>query len=152
MKIILATDGSPGSHAAVAEIARRPWPPDSIVRVISVVDVRLPGAPLDSLLPDSHYLELVGRVDRAARDAVDTAVETLVQSNAHRREPLWIESAMLSGYAAAEILREAKDWRADLIVIGSHGYGGWQRFWLGSVSQAVLGRADCSVEVVRTAA
>ena len=38
---------------------------------------------------------------------------------------------------------------ADLIVVGSHGYGVWDRFLLGSVSQAVALHAKCSVEIVR---
>ena len=35
------------------------------------------------------------------------------------------------------------------VVVGSHGYGAWQRFLLGSVSQSVVSHAKCSVEVVR---
>ena len=50
------------------------------------------------------------------------------------------------------ILDEAENWGADLIVMGSHGYGAWKRFLLGSVSQAVVSHAKCSVEVVRCAA
>jgi nucleotide-binding universal stress UspA family protein len=50
------------------------------------------------------------------------------------------------------ILDEAESWRADLIVEGSHGYSAWKRFLLGSVSQAVVIHANCSVEVVRCAA
>jgi nucleotide-binding universal stress UspA family protein len=38
---------------------------------------------------------------------------------------------------------------ADLIVVGSHGYRGFKRFLLGSVSQAVASHAKCSVEIVR---
>jgi nucleotide-binding universal stress UspA family protein len=47
------------------------------------------------------------------------------------------------------ILDEAERWDADLIVLGSHGYNGWQRFLLGSVSHAVATHAHCSVEIVR---
>jgi nucleotide-binding universal stress UspA family protein len=47
------------------------------------------------------------------------------------------------------ILDEAEKWDADLIVLGSHGYSGWQRFLLGSVSHAVATHALCSVEIVR---
>lgn len=38
---------------------------------------------------------------------------------------------------------------SDLIVIGSHGRTGLQRFFLGSVSDGVVRHAKCSVEVVR---
>lgn len=47
------------------------------------------------------------------------------------------------------ILDEAESWVADLIIVGSHGYGAWDRFLLGSVSNAVATHAKCSVEIVR---
>jgi nucleotide-binding universal stress UspA family protein len=47
------------------------------------------------------------------------------------------------------ILDEAERWGADLIVVGSHGYGAIQRLFLGSVSLAVATNALCSVEIVR---
>jgi nucleotide-binding universal stress UspA family protein len=47
------------------------------------------------------------------------------------------------------IVREASDWAADLIVLGSHGYGRVRRLILGSVASAVVAEAPCSVQVVR---
>lgn len=47
------------------------------------------------------------------------------------------------------ILEEAERWGADLIMVGSHGYGFWNRLLLGSVSQAITTHANCSVEIVR---
>ena len=44
---------------------------------------------------------------------------------------------------------DARQWGADLIVVGSHGHRGINRFLLGSVSEAVAMHADCSVEVIR---
>jgi nucleotide-binding universal stress UspA family protein len=44
---------------------------------------------------------------------------------------------------------EAEKWGPDLIVLGSHGYSGWRRFLLGSVSHAVATHEHCSVEIVR---
>jgi nucleotide-binding universal stress UspA family protein len=60
-----------------------------------------------------------------------------------------ITSKVLPGSPRSAILEEAERWKADLIVVGSHGYGAWQRLVLGSVSQAVVLHAKCSVEVVR---
>ena len=48
-----------------------------------------------------------------------------------------------------EIAKAAKDWPADLIVIGSHGRGGVERLFLGSVAEAVMRQAPCPVLVVR---
>ena len=43
----------------------------------------------------------------------------------------------------------AAEWHADLIVLGSHGRRGIDRFLLGSVSDSVVRHARCSVEIVR---
>ena len=47
------------------------------------------------------------------------------------------------------ILAEAAEWGADLIVLGSHGRRGFDRFQLGSVSEAIAMHAQCSVEIIR---
>jgi nucleotide-binding universal stress UspA family protein len=54
------------------------------------------------------------------------------------------------GKPAAEIVKTAKQWPADLIVIGSHARHGIQRALLGSVAEAVLHRAPCPVLVIRS--
>ena len=53
------------------------------------------------------------------------------------------------GKPATEIVKAAKDWPADLIVIGSHGRGGVERLLLGSVAEGVMRHAACPVLVVR---
>ncbi len=55
-----------------------------------------------------------------------------------------------SGTPALKIIEVAKQWSADLIVMGSHGRGKIGGLILGSVSQAVLHLAPCPVLVVRT--
>ena len=57
---------------------------------------------------------------------------------------------IIKGSPKHEILGEAKAWAPDLIVVGSHGYRGLTKLWLGSVSQAVASHAKCSVEIVRS--
>jgi nucleotide-binding universal stress UspA family protein len=47
------------------------------------------------------------------------------------------------------IIEEADQTDVDLIVVGSHGHRGIERFMLGSVSEAVALHAHCSVEVIR---
>jgi universal stress protein A len=53
------------------------------------------------------------------------------------------------GKPAAEIVKAARDWPADIIVVGSHGRGGVERVLLGSVAEAVMRHAPCPVLVVR---
>jgi nucleotide-binding universal stress UspA family protein len=54
------------------------------------------------------------------------------------------------GKPATEIIRAAKEWPAELIVIGSYGRGGVQCLLLGSVAEAVMRRTGCPVLVVRS--
>jgi nucleotide-binding universal stress UspA family protein len=56
---------------------------------------------------------------------------------------------VLSGKPKEAILKDAENWVADLIVVGSHGRRGFKRFLLGSVSEEVAMNAHCSVVVVR---
>jgi universal stress protein A len=69
------------------------------------------------------------------------------------RERLSLGSSVLafvpSGDPATEIVRAAKEWPADVIVIGSHGRKGMARALLGSVAEAVTRYAPCPVLVVR---
>jgi nucleotide-binding universal stress UspA family protein len=62
------------------------------------------------------------------------------------------EIVVRHGAAADELCRLAKERRASLLVIASHGRSGMGRFLLGSVAERVLHLAPCSVLVVRPAA
>lgn len=146
MKILLATDGSACSEAAVNEVARRPWPAGSEVRVFSAVELPFVPTPETWSLPESYYSEL----EKAGRDQARAATAKAVwQIRAGQSAPLEVSTGIVDGRAEKAILGEAAAWGADLIVVGSHGLSGWRRFLLGSVSQAVAAHAPCSVEIVR---
>jgi nucleotide-binding universal stress UspA family protein len=149
MKILLAVDGSSCSDAAVNEVAARPWPAGTEVRVISAVE--LPFVPTTETwaLPESYYSQLEEAGREQARAAVNRAVEKLRASASARTTPLEITTYIVDGSAREVILSEAESWNADLIVVGSHGRRGLQRFLLGSVSNAIAAHAPCSVEIVR---
>lgn len=58
-------------------------------------------------------------------------------------------TAVREGDARHAILDAAAEWAADVIVVGSHGRRGMDRFLLGSVSENIVRHAPCSVEIVR---
>jgi nucleotide-binding universal stress UspA family protein len=147
MKILLAVDGSSFSDAAVAEIGRRPWPAASEIKVICVFEIPLPLTPEAWATPPEYLEDLSKSAQSNARKVVGAAVETLKQSLG---QSLGITGEFVQGSPRSAILDEAERWGADLIVVGSHGYNAWERFLLGSVSQAVVAHAKCSVEVVRS--
>lgn len=60
-----------------------------------------------------------------------------------------IETGVLRGIPDDEIVREARDWDADLVVLGARGLGAMEAFLLGSVSVAVARHAHCAVLVVK---
>ena len=59
-----------------------------------------------------------------------------------------VELKIGEGHAAAEIVAAAEAARSDLIVMGSHGRSGFERFVLGSVTERVLRKAACPVLTV----
>jgi len=142
MKILLAIDGSPHSQDAVDEIIRRPWPTGSAVRVVSVIrpytppatDVVLAGATID---------------DIRARQLQDAEQLTTHAGERVTAPGLSVETVVREGDPRSAILDEAEGWGADLIVVGSHGRTGLKRLFLGSIAQAIVAHAHCSVEVVR---
>lgn len=147
MRILLAIDGSSSSEAAVNEVCRRPWPPGSEVRLVTVRSpvemILLKGASHQAMTYDDIF-EQPGWKSFKFLDDAATAFERYAPDV--RVTPL-----LLEGRPKDVILEEAESWGADLIVVGSQGYGTIRRFSLGSVSLAVALHAPCSVEIVRTA-
>jgi nucleotide-binding universal stress UspA family protein len=61
-----------------------------------------------------------------------------------------VETRLVRGFEAEEILREAQDFACDLIVMGTHGRTGLGRWLMGNTAQSVLPKADCPVLVVKS--
>jgi nucleotide-binding universal stress UspA family protein len=146
MRILLAIDGSTFSDAAVNEVSQRPWPANSEVRVISVVEPPLLPT-VETWVPPENYIEALEKAgEDAARSVIKKAADRIASQQQDR---FTITTKIIRGYPKQAILDAADQWEADLIVVGSHGYRGLTKVWLGSVSQAVASHAKCSVEIVR---
>ncbi|HKC63582.1 MAG TPA: universal stress protein [Pyrinomonadaceae bacterium] len=146
MKIILAVDGSACSDAAVEEVARRPWPDDTQVRIIYAIE---PPAPLTSgPWTYANSYEEQEAMERAQGQETLSVAEVKLRDRKETSR-LGITTEVIVGSPKRVIVEEAEKWGADLIVVGSHGYRSWERMLLGSVSQAVALHSECSVEIVR---
>ena len=145
MKILLSIDGSPCSEAAVEEVAGRLWPPDTQVRIISVIEP--PGAlTAEPYMGVGGYFEEVERLkQQQAEEILAQAAEVLRAGTAQ----MGLATEALTGSPKRTIVEAADAWGANLIVVGSHGYDTWERMLLGSVSQSVAAHARCSVLIVR---
>jgi nucleotide-binding universal stress UspA family protein len=79
--------------------------------------------------------------------------EQLAQRGSKRVQqnfPGWqVSHEVRNGSPGFELLQVAREWSADLIVVGSHGHSALGRFVLGSVSQKVLTEASTSVHIGR---
>ncbi len=142
MRILLAVDGSAFSDAAIQAVVTQPWPAGSVVKVVSAI--KLPFVPTAETrsLPESEYSQIEKARTEQAHAAITRAEAAL---RANPAQPLSIESAAVIG----DPRDVATEWKADLIVLGSRGLGGFKRFLLGSVAFSVLTCAPCSVQLVR---
>ena len=144
MKLLVATDGSEFSDMAIRSVANRPWPEGSQIKVISVPALVL-------LLREYPYFERhqVEELNAAALQESQAAVaqgrDILSRSGLHVQSVV----PLLHEAPSKIILDEAKRWSADLVVLGSHGRSGFDRWTMGSVSEAVALHARCSVAVIR---
>ncbi len=134
-RVLLATDGSDASIAASQAIAEVSWPEDTEVRVVSVVN------------PMIYSLEELGVTGGQSTDYAHRAIGQALQTLSGA--PVRISAEVIAGNAARQIIARAKEWDADLIVLGSNERRGLSRLLFGSTSAAVANRAHCSVRVVR---
>ncbi|MFM8771491.1 MAG: universal stress protein [Candidatus Kapaibacterium sp.] len=66
-----------------------------------------------------------------------------------QKEGYKVETAILRGRASDEICAYAKDHKASIVAIGTHGRGGLEHFLFGSTTERVLRKAPCPVLSVR---
>jgi nucleotide-binding universal stress UspA family protein len=145
MRILLAIDGSPHSDAAVAEVRRRPWPNRTVVEILTVIHATAPLVIDPALVMAAAHVEQLEEQRRQASQLLSAAAAKIDADH----EELEVTTKILEGNPKDVILEEAREWGADLIVVGSHGYGRLRRMVLGSVAGAVVANAPCSVQVVR---
>jgi nucleotide-binding universal stress UspA family protein len=147
MKILLAIDGSDCSQAATRAVITQFPRQGAHVRVLNADDWPN-GLPTSLAFAEgpaaaSDVLELREQRHRDGEELVSRAAQQLHAAG------FQTSTAVREGDARHVILDVATEWCPDLIVLGSHGRTGLDRFLLGSVSESIVRHAPCSVEVVR---
>ena len=136
--IVVGIDGSPGSQPALrfaADEARLRG-----VKLRVVIAAQIPTAiyfassALAAFDPDA--------IRRTARDLAELDVETVVGPRRSQN----VEVTALAGGAASVLIEESR--RAQLLVVGSRGHGGFAGLLLGSVGQHCAAHAHCPVVIV----
>jgi nucleotide-binding universal stress UspA family protein len=146
-RILLATDGMDGSRAATSFLAD--WHPqrDGEVLVVSVAQFEAPLlagiAPRMRVTSPTIYDEAREEARAIAARAADAACDLLAAAG------IPAVSAVRDGHPSGEIVTAAREWPADLVVVGTRGHTGMARLILGSTARNVLVSAPCSVLVVK---
>jgi len=161
--ILYPTDGSTGSEAAAAHVGELASAFDATVHVLHVVDTREGGLGLSGAFLDEESQAMSGRSpgegyigghgDRLDRDEIgDELAEharELLGTAAGSSEAIDLEVAVEMGTPHSAILGYADESDVDLVVMGTHGRTGVERYLLGSVTEKVVRMADAPVVTVR---
>jgi nucleotide-binding universal stress UspA family protein len=134
-RILVATDGSAGASAAVDAALELAHDTGALVTVVCVRHV-------PELLGNPLYQRALSRELREGRAVIDEAVARA------ERAGVAVESELLTGHAAEEIVRLAEARGVDLVAVGSHGRGRIATALLGSVANTVVHTAPSPVLVV----
>ena len=142
MKVLLALDEDASSEEAVNAVGSRVWEAGTTVRVLHAVGKFVPPA-------QELWYDAGGDPGRARQEIKDRSTELTERVGGWLRERgLTVETAVRDGEPGPAVVEEAKDWGADLIVVGTRGHTGLRRLLEGSVSRYVADHAHCPVEVV----
>ncbi|MFV0445120.1 MAG: universal stress protein [Planctomycetaceae bacterium] len=141
MHLFLAVDGSDCARAAEEMLSQFPFgdaPQLTVATVCPAADLHSIGADVTSPITEM--------LDRCREDAARLLAETVDRCQSWASQ---VDSLMLDGHPADELLRAAEHLQPDLVVVGSRGLGPVRRFLLGSVSERIAKHTHCSVLVTR---
>jgi nucleotide-binding universal stress UspA family protein len=159
MRILIAYDSSIFADAALDDLQRAGLPAEADCMVVSIADV-WPPPPPGTEGDDLVYAALDQRGRARVLELRNAAKSMLAEAGvkaAHAtrivqsRFPGWtLQSEATADSPAWGIVKRANEWRANLVVVGSHGMSVTERLFIGSVSQRVMTHAPCSVRVARS--
>ena len=135
-RILLATDLSSASEAATDQALQLARDLRAELLVVSVIDPS----------PALGAVPAVARMDQR-RAARELAAQTIVVKG--RRSGVSVSFLVWEGEPGPAIIEAAVAEVADLLVVGTHGRGRFERLVLGSVSDHVVRHAPCPVLIVR---
>ena len=141
--ILLATDGSPSAGEAqrqAFDLAKLSGAP---LLVVSVSHTTLPAVGYSAY----GYSEIVSELSHAEHKRLDALLAAVTDAAAE--EGIDCTTAEADGAIVDEICRIAAEQHAQLVVVGSHGWGAARRLLSGSVSTGLVHSAPCPVLVVR---
>jgi universal stress protein A len=141
MRVLIAVDDSAFSESVIRAVGIGILHENTEILVLHVLQPVEPVPPPE--MAQGYAPELEGQ-KQPARTFVERIADEL------RRAGFAAQTEVLIGDVTKIILDRAAEWRADLIMVGSHGQRSIRDFLLGSVAESVARRAGCSVAIVRS--
>ncbi len=142
-KILIATDGSEHVKKAVTHAIELAKLYKAELHAVYVMDIKTDYGPKSYLSTDISN-EGLERFLGQEGDAAIKYIEDLAE-----KEDLEIEKRFLKGHPAEEILKFSEEQSIDLIVMGTLGKSGIEKFLLGSVAEKVIRNSRIPVLIVR---
>jgi nucleotide-binding universal stress UspA family protein len=146
MKVLIATDGSEFSQAAIDKACE-------LIKNASETEIKLVSVytlPTIATEPFMASPNLYQKVSEDSKEIANANIEKARIVILNRLPNSSVTAEVVMGSPSQMIIETADEWKPDLIVVGSHGRGFWARSLLGSISDAVIHHAPCSVLVVRS--
>jgi nucleotide-binding universal stress UspA family protein len=141
--VLFATDGSPSAEEAQREAFELAHRLDAPLVVVSVAHAALPAVGYAGY----GYSNIVAELTQAEHKRVKELLATI--ATAACAAGLSCTTVLADGFAVEEVCEVAREHDAQLVVVGSHGWGAARRFFSGSVSTGLVHSAPCPVLVVR---
>ncbi len=142
-RILHPTDFSRASGRALAKAIELAEQNHAELLLLHVMAPVTPYVAEDSYVSPGLYTQMEESATREAESAMRPLVEKA------KKAKVKVKSLLLKGIPHEQIVRVAKNRRADLLVIGTHGRTGISKFFMGSVASRVVAMAHCPVLTVR---
>ena len=142
MRVVIAFDGSAGAAQAVALAEAIDWPAGSMIRVVSVMEpttLQLLPWPMGAAAPPFLEQDVIAYIE---------AEQSTVVGRLSAPDRV-VDSVLLRDRPASGLVDQAREFAADLVIVGSRGHGPIVSLLLGSVSAEVVDHAPCPVLVAR---
>jgi nucleotide-binding universal stress UspA family protein len=151
-RLLIAYDGSPAADVAIEDLRIAGLPEQLEVKVLSVAEVILPSEPPDNP-PSPDSISPWHRQIIEESKAEVAAMRRLAEGASERVQGLYpgwkVEPVVEADSPAWAVNTRAKQWKADLILLGAHSHSAVHRWILGSVAHQIAVEAPCSVRIAR---
>lgn len=143
-RILVAIDDSPCSQKALAHAKSLVTASDASLALVTVVPATSPASyGADPLLGQQPII--VAEISEIQQQSAQSFLERTAQEFEGSKQVFTFNKV---GNIRDEILNTAKEWTADLIVMGTNGRTGFDHFLSGSIAEGVLRKSTCPVLVI----